>query len=61
MNRVMMEVLPTDWSPRKTSLYFARGASVPPDAGFFVAVGCVEGVAFSLIVQLNDVIVLNED
>lgn len=23
----MMEVLPTDWSPRKTSLYFARGAS----------------------------------
>jgi len=22
----MMEVLPTDWSPRKTSLYFARGA-----------------------------------
>jgi len=26
----MMEVLPTDWSPRKTSLYFARGASAPP-------------------------------
>jgi hypothetical protein len=22
----MIEVLPTDWSPRKTSLYFARGA-----------------------------------
>mmetsp|Transcript_28416 Transcript_28416/g.60554 ORF Transcript_28416/g.60554 Transcript_28416/m.60554 type:complete len:83 (-) Transcript_28416:69-317(-) len=30
MKRVMMEVLPTDWSPRKTSLYFARGASAPP-------------------------------
>jgi len=27
MNRVMMEVLPTDWSPRKTSLYFCRGVT----------------------------------
>lgn len=33
MNRVIMEVLPTDWSPRKTSLYFARGASCPPELG----------------------------
>lgn len=24
MKRVMMLVLPTDWSPRNTSLYFAR-------------------------------------
>lgn len=37
MNRVMMDVFPTDWSPRKTSLYFARGASVPLDGPFFVA------------------------
>ena len=25
MKRVMIEVFPTDWSPRKTSLYLARG------------------------------------
>jgi hypothetical protein len=24
MNRVMMLVLPTDWSPKNTSLYFAK-------------------------------------
>jgi len=31
MNLVMMDVLPTDWSPRKTSLYLASGArDVPP-------------------------------
>jgi hypothetical protein len=36
MNRVMMEVFPTDWSPRNTSLYFARGASdVDPVMGRF--------------------------
>lgn len=28
MKRVMMLVLPTDWSPRKTSLYLARGDTV---------------------------------
>jgi hypothetical protein len=36
MNLVMMEVFPTDWSPRNTSLYFARGASdVDPVMGRF--------------------------
>ena len=31
-----MEVFPTDWSPRNTSLYFARGASdVDPVTGRF--------------------------
>lgn len=33
MKRVMMLVLPTDWSPKKTSLYFAKGDT---DAIFFV-------------------------
>ena len=28
MKRVMMLVLPTDWSPKKTSLYLARGDTV---------------------------------
>ena len=53
MNRVMMDVLPTDWSPRKTSLYFARGASVPVVAAGFLGVAVVDvwGVAFSLIVE----------
>ena len=33
----MMEVFPTDWSPRNTSLYLARGASdVEPVMGRFV-------------------------
>ena len=27
MNRVIIEVLPTDWSPKKTSLYFWRGVT----------------------------------
>lgn len=31
MKRVMMDVFPTDWSPRNTSLYLASGArDVPP-------------------------------
>lgn len=47
----MMDVLPTDWSPRKTSLYFAKGASVPPGAGFFAAVAVDGWAAFSLIVD----------
>lgn len=25
MNRVIIDVFPTPWSPRKTNLYFARG------------------------------------
>jgi hypothetical protein len=27
MNLVMMDVFPTDWSPKKTNLYLANGAS----------------------------------
>lgn len=27
MNLVMIEVFPTDWSPKKTSLYFWRGVT----------------------------------
>ena len=59
MNRVMMDVLPTDWSPRKTSLYLARGASVPVVVvllvGFLAVVavgwaGRAGAEAFSLIV-----------
>ena len=56
MNRVMMDVLPTDWSPRKTSLYLARGASVPAVLVGFLAVvavgwaGRAGADAFSLIV-----------
>ncbi len=29
MKRLMMEDLPTAWSPRKTILYFRRGGIVP--------------------------------
>ena len=32
MNLVMIEVLPTLWSPRNTSLYFASGALPLEDA-----------------------------
>jgi len=32
MKRVMMDVFPTDWSPRKTSLYLASGARDVLDA-----------------------------
>ena len=40
INRVMIDVFPTLWSPRKTSLYFARPAAPPfsPPAGPFVAI-----------------------
>jgi len=37
-----MEVFPTDWSPKKTSLYLASGASdavVPADAALFGGAG----------------------
>jgi hypothetical protein len=27
MNRVIIEVLPTAWSPKNTSLYFCRGVT----------------------------------
>lgn len=30
MKRLMMEVLPTDWSPRNTSLYLDRGWMIEP-------------------------------
>jgi len=36
MKRVMMLVLPTDWSPKKTSLYLARGDTVTIFFLFFV-------------------------
>ncbi len=32
MNRVIIEVLPTLWSPKKTSLYLAMGAGAAADA-----------------------------
>jgi hypothetical protein len=32
MKRVMIEVFPTLWSPKKTSLYFASGGAALPDA-----------------------------
>ena len=57
----MMDVFPTDWSPRKTSLYFARGARVPAEGPFFVAgeadavvgwAGRAGADAFSLIVGM---------
>ena len=42
-----MEVFPTDWSPKKTSLYFARGArDVVPVMGRLAA-----GALVSLIFQ----------
>ncbi len=31
MNRVIIDVLPTDSSPRKTSLYFDRGRTFGPE------------------------------
>ena len=39
MKRVMMLVLPTDWSPRKTSLYLARGDTVAIFEILFFAFG----------------------
>lgn len=53
MNRVMSEVLPTDCSPRKTSLNFLRAACAKPS--FVVAVWGVEapGSWESIVVALE--------
>jgi hypothetical protein len=40
MNRVMIDVFPTLWSPRKTNLYLANGAKlVAPATGLRAAAG----------------------
>lgn len=41
IKRVIMLVLPTDWSPRNTSLYFARGDTVAissPSSFFYLSI-----------------------
>ena len=49
----MMDVLPTDWSPKKTSLYFANGAS-----DVFPAAAAAEGGRRVAAAADDDVIVL---
>jgi hypothetical protein len=64
MNLVMIEVFPTDGSPRNTSLYFASGArllpAVPGLVGFEEAAGAGAGEGFSTFVSLivEDIILL---
>lgn len=60
MNLVMMDVFPTLWSPKNTSLYFAKGAKLVPVAGLlapegaFAAAGAAAGaVGLSLILDLS--------
>jgi hypothetical protein len=52
----MIEVFPTDGSPRNTSLYFASGArllpAVPGLVGFEEAAGAGAGEGFSTFVSL---------
>jgi hypothetical protein len=45
MNRVMMLVLPTDWSPRKTSLYLARAETGAMVSGGEIRSGSGSGPA----------------
>lgn len=51
----MMEVFPTDWSPKKTSLYLASGASEVPVEAVRLAVDGLDGVEVvdSLIVAIG--------
>ena len=46
MKRVMTEVFPTPWSPRKTILYFASGETVEAAAAILLINGC-SGVLYT--------------
>jgi hypothetical protein len=48
MNRVMMEVFPTDWSPKKTSLYLASGFTEYPSVLVVVVLSLTSSMVFVL-------------
>ncbi len=68
MKRVMIDVFPTDWSPRKTSLYLAKGARDVLDVlgvlfgppGLSIVDGGAEGVDVDADSLISNVFCCNE-